>query len=476
MNLNSSIKLSAGHLVDLRLDLAIAIAIMEAEPIRVDQNAIVLGISTDTRTLETGDLFFALAGESFDGHKFVAKAISSGAVAAVVNETWFNNSSNNENAQGTFLVVKDVLNAYQNLATWWRSQCKLPVIAITGSAGKTTTKEIISQLLSFYGRVHKSAANHNNDIGVAQTLLRIDPQHHDFVVVEMGMRGKGEIARLSQVAAPDVAVITNIGTAHIGRLGSQQAIAEAKCELLAYLPTSSVAVLNGEDQLLLKTATQVWQGKAITYGLNGGDVKGNLTTDATIQVEGRSWKLPLSGRHNAMNFLAGLGVIKSLGLDWQKISTNIGNLDLPAGRAKIYSLQDHVTILDETYNCSPEAAIAALHLLAQIPTQGRRWAVLGTMKELGAMSASLHAQVGQTAKDLKIDCLLVLSDGESDEILTGVGKDFKYVGKCGDRSELVKILLNQVQTGDSILFKASNSVGMNVVVQEFQAAWENPSH
>ncbi len=452
------------------LNLEIVANVMKADLIGVKNNAKISGISTDTRSLKTGDLFLALSGENFDGHKFVSQAIACGTVAAVVSEKWF---KANKDQSGAFLVVQDVLAAYQNLATWWRSQCILPVIAITGSAGKTTTKEIISQLLGFYGRVHKSVANHNNDIGVAQTLLNIDPALHDFVVVEMGMRGKNEIARLSAVALPDVAVITNIGTAHIGRLGSQQAIANAKCELLEFMPDRSVAVLNAEDRLLREIASKIWQGKTITFGIDRGDVQGELRENQQLQVAQQLWNLPLSGRHNALNFLAGLAVIKALGLDWQKISPNIGDLDLPVGRARIYRIANDVTILDETYNCSPEAAIAALHLLAQTHTKNRRWAVLGTMKELGEMSESLHAQVGKTVKDLGIDCLLVLTDGESDAILTGVGRNFQYVGNCSDRPELVKILLNLVQSGDTILFKASHSVGMDEVVKEFQAAWRH---
>jgi len=450
--------------------------VIKAKPIAIAPDAQILGISTDTRTLKTGDLFFALSGENFDGHRFVEQAIALGAVAVVVSAAWFDRYKGMDHSSCVFLVVQDVLQAYQDLAHWWRSQCGIPLIAITGSAGKTTTKEIISRLLSFYGTVHKSVANHNNDIGVAQTLLAIAP-HHDFVVVEMGMRGLGEIARLAEIAAPNVGVITNIGTAHIGRLGSQVAIAQAKCELLKYMPTSSVAVLNGEDRLLRETASEVWQGKTLTYWLDqdldvGLDeqVQGELE-DEELRLGSQSWHLPLSGRHNALNFLAGLAVVKALGLDWTLISKDIGDLDLPEGRSQIYQLPRNVTILDETYNSSPEAAIAALHLLAKTPTNGKRWAVLGAMKELGAKSQELHSLVGKTAKDLQIDCLLVLIDGESDAILAGAGHDFNYVGGAGDRLELVKKLLNLVQDGDTILYKASHSVGMDIVVKEFQAEW-----
>lgn len=448
------------------LNWAIAVEVMAANPVNLDNTMAICGINSDTRTLQTGDLFFALTGENFDGHRFVVQAIALGAAAAVVSKSWFEQQKPQNFSTGSFLVVNDVLTAYQNLATWWRSQCQLPVIAITGSAGKTTTKEIISKLLGFYGTVHKSLANHNNDVGVAQTLLRVDPNIHNFVVLEMGMRGVGEIARLAKVALPDVAVITNIGTAHIGRLGSQQAIAQAKCELLEFMPKSSIAVLNGEDGLLMSQAAKVWGGTTITYGIDAGNLRGLVDDQLRkIQVQDQVWHLPLAGRHNAMNFLAGLAVVRALGLAWQSIAADIGNLDLPMGRARLYQIGQNITILDETYNSSPEAAIAALRLLVQTPTHNRRWAVLGTMKELGEMSEALHRKVGETVKELGIDCLLVLTDGESDAILTGAGTNFKYLGTGASHQDLSQTLLTHVQAGDTILFKASHSVAMQKVLQ-----------
>lgn len=244
----------------------------------------------------------ALTGENFDGHGFVSSAIAQGAVAAIVSQEW----ANTEAAQGLpILAVNDTITAYQDLARWWRSQFMHPVIAVTGSVGKTTTKEIIASMLASYvaphKQVHKSLANHNNDIGVAQTLLAIAPEQHDFVVVEMGMRGLGEIERLAKTALPTVSVITNVGTAHIGRLGSREAIAQAKCELLAETPADGTAVLNASCLLLLETASKVWQGKTITYGLGMGDVNGELI-DGKLHVGDLVWDLPLPGRHNALNF------------------------------------------------------------------------------------------------------------------------------------------------------------------------------
>jgi UDP-N-acetylmuramoyl-tripeptide--D-alanyl-D-alanine ligase len=459
-----------------------AIAIMVAQSLNIDPHTTIEGICTDSRKLQPGQLFVALVGENFDGHEFVASAIERGAVAAVVQSDRLPASNFNL----PLAIVDDTLAAYQAIASWWRQQCNLPVIAVTGSAGKTTTKELIAALLSYYTEpgksVHKSAANYNNDIGVAQTLLAIDPSQHSFVVVEMGMRGPGEIARLARVAQPDVSVITNIGTAHIGRLGSQAAIAAAKCELLEYSPTEGIAVLNAEDDLLMQTAAQVWHGRTLTYGLGVGDLNGELRGDS-LRIADITWQMPLPGRHNALNFLAGLAVLQALGLDWQitnqtasqitdpATNPGIANFSMPSGRAQVHHLTDDVLILDETYNASPEATIAALHLLATTPAR-RRWAILGTMKELGEMSKPLHTKVGETVSKLGIDRLLVLTDGEADAILLGAGQDVAWAGSGSTHAEITDTLLKLVKPGDRLLFKASRSIGMDLVVKEFQQAWQ----
>ena len=235
----------------------------------VNPETTVVGITTDTRTVQPGELFVALEGETFDGHAFAQQAVEKGAIAAITRqgvlpaETSF-----------PYIEVDDTLAAYQAMARWWRQQCNIPVIAITGSVGKTTTKELVSAALGQFGAVLKTQANFNNEIGVPKTLLSLETQH-DYAVVEMGMRGLEEIALLAQIAEPTIALITNVGTAHIGRLGSRAAIAQAKCELLRELPAGSTAVLNGDDARLMSTADKVWSGRTITYGLASGDVKGD---------------------------------------------------------------------------------------------------------------------------------------------------------------------------------------------------------
>ena len=451
-----------------------AIAITSATVANIDEtaqkNIEIRGVISDSRKLESGQLFVALTGENFDGHGFVATAIAQGAVAAIVSHEW----ASSEAAKGLpILAVNDTLVAYQDLARWWRSQFQRPVVSVTGSVGKTTTKEIIASMLACYvapdKQVHKSQANHNNDIGVAQTLLAIVPEQHDFVVVEMGMRGLGEIARLAKTALPTVSVITNVGTAHIGRLGSREAIAEAKCELLAETPANGIAILNADNPLLLEAASKVWQGKTITYGLGIGDVNGEVIDDK-LYVDDLTWDLPLPGRHNALNFLAGLAVLKALNLDWQQTLQGIGKLDLPFGRAQLYELPQDVIILDETYNASPEGMLAALRQLADMPAK-RHWAVLGTMKELGEMSTQLHNQVGGAISRLGIEGAIILADGEADAILAGANGSLKYAIACQSYDDVTQTLLQKVESGDRILFKASRSVGMDQVVEAFRKTW-----
>ncbi|PZO40639.1 MAG: UDP-N-acetylmuramoyl-tripeptide--D-alanyl-D-alanine ligase [Pseudanabaena frigida] len=452
-----------------------AISITSATVVNIDENAQknmeIMGVISDSRKLKAGELFVALKGENFDGHGFVATAIAQGAVAAIVSQEW----ASSDAAKGLpILVVKDTLTAYQDLARWWRSQFQQPVISVTGSVGKTTTKEIIASMLACYvaphKQVHKSQANHNNDIGVAQTLLSIDPKQHDFVVVEMGMRGLGEIERLAKTALPTVSVITNVGTAHIGRLGSREAIAQAKCELLAATPNNGTAILNASNPLLIETAHSVWQGKTITYGLGIGDVNGKLVGNH-LHVDNLTWELPLPGIHNALNFLAGLAVLKALKLDWHQTTQGIGKLDLPFGRAQLYQLPQDVTILDETYNASPEGMLAALRQLADMPAK-RHWAVLGTMKELGDMSTQLHHQIGEAIGKLGIEGAIVLADGEADAILAGANGSLKHAIACQSYDDITQTLLQKVKSGDRILFKASRSVGMDRVVEAFRKTWQ----
>lgn len=454
--------------------LAQLVEVLDAEPLHLAEPELVktaIGITTDSRHVGAGELFLALRGEQFDGHAFVEAALQQGAIAAIVDR---NPLELGTDTKAPLLVVEDTLAAYQAIARWWRDQFTIPVIAVTGSVGKTTTKELIAAVLATQGKVLKTQANYNNEIGVPKTLLQLR-QDHDYAVIEMGMRGSGEIALLTQIARPDIAVITNVGTAHIERLGSEQAIASAKCELLAEMPSTSIAILNHDNTRLVRTAKQVWQGKTVTFGLDGGDIQGNLL-DSQIQVAETVFPLPLPGRHNALNYLAALAVAQVLQVNWTPLTQGL-TLELPKGRAQRYNLPDDIVILDETYNAGLESMTAALHLLAQTP--GRRHiAVLGTMKELGDRSVELHHRVGTAVQQLHLHHLLILAEAAEAEAMAAGAKPVP-AEKFSSHAELLERLKGLIRPGDRLLFKASRAVALDQVVDpivdHLKSAHSNPA-
>ncbi|MBW4660139.1 MAG: UDP-N-acetylmuramoyl-tripeptide--D-alanyl-D-alanine ligase [Drouetiella hepatica Uher 2000/2452] len=441
-----------------RVSLGQLIEILDATPVNLTAAALsqrAIGVVTDSRHLQPGEVFLALRGDRFDGHGFVPTVIQQGAIAAIVDRA-------DDQAQLPLLWVKDTLQAYQAIAHWWRNQFKIPVIAITGSVGKTTTKELVAAVLATQGSVLKTQANYNNEIGVPKTLLELEPSH-DYAVIEMGMRAAGEIVLLTQIARPDIALITNVGTAHIGILGSEQAIANAKCELLQQLQPTGTAILNQDNDRLIRTAAEVWQGKTITYGLEGGDLQGEWVDAATLRVDGIDFKLPLPGRHNALNYLAALAVAKALQINWESLTQEL-SVEMPKGRSHRRELPHDIVILDETYNAGLESMIASLHLLAETPAK-RRIAVLGTMKELGDRSPEFHHQVGVAAQQLNLDALLILADAaESQAMAAGAGS--LPTEQFSSHDEVVERLRETMQSGDRILFKASRAVGLDQVVEE----------
>lgn len=433
-------------------------ATLKVQPGLQPDQVMALGISTDTRSLQPGQVFLALRGEHFDGHAFIDQALAQGASGVIVEAPALTASPQ--------LLVPDTLVAYQAIARWWRCHLQTPLVAVTGSVGKTTTKELIAAVLGSQGPVLKTQANYNNDIGVPKTLLELQASHR-YGVIEMGMRARGEIATLATIAEPDVAVITNVGTAHIGRLGSEQAIAEAKCELLAALAPPGIAVLNQDNQRLMNTAQGAWSGPVITFGLDGGDVRGRLLDAHRLDVNGVLLPLPLPGTHNALNFLAAIAVMEAFQLDWRWLQDGV-MVDIPGGRAQRLTMPGDIVLLDETYNAGVESMIAALHLLKATPGQ-RHIAVLGTMKELGQHSVALHEQVGQAVNRLHLDYLLTLADpAEAAALAQGAGPI--PVEHCRDHQELVACLTDLLQPGDRVLFKASRAVALDQVVAQVQVA------
>ena len=422
-------------------------------------------ISTDSRALQPGDLFIPLRGERFDGHDFLDAAVSVGVAGALIARDW----AGYVPEQLATVVVDDTLSAYQQIALAWRRQLHCPVVAVTGSAGKTTTRELIKACLSPLGAIESSVGNENNDIGVPRTMLRSDSSHAGLVL-EMGMRGLGEIHRLSVCAEPDVAVITNIGTAHIGRLGSRAAIAQAKCEITDRLKPSGLLVIPAGDPLLEAEVSRVWSGRVQRVALSDDTLEpGTPAPDWVAQLQGQSITLasqglkltnPLEGRHNARNFLLALAAAQELGVTAEQLRDL--SVSLPGGRARRLNING-ISVLDETYNASPEAMLASLELLSQQPG-GHRYAVVGTMLELGDQSLSLHRQVGEKAAALGLDGLVVVaSEPEASAVMQGAAGLSKLV--CVASPEAVAEPLKQwLSPGDHVLLKASRGIALERLI------------
>ena len=295
---------------------------------------------------------------------------------------------------------------------------------------------------------------------------------HDFAVVEMAMRGPGQIAELALTAEPTIAVITNVGTAHIGLLGSEQAIADAKCELLAELSPDGIAVLNADDDRLMATAAKVWSGRTVTYGLTAGEVRGELVGLDQVVVDGVTVPLPLPGAHNARNFLAAIAVARILGLDETPLAAGI-KIPMPEGRATQHQLPGDIVLLDETYNAGLESMTAALHLLAKTPGK-RHLALLGTMGELGDHAPEFHEQIGRLAADLKLDHLYVLTNDATAEAMVPGAMQHPQPIPCttfATHGEAIAALREELGAGDRLLLKASHSIGLDKVVKGLLAAY-----
>jgi UDP-N-acetylmuramoyl-tripeptide--D-alanyl-D-alanine ligase len=441
-------------------------------PLGVDAAEPLRAISTDSRSLQPGSLFVPLVGERFDGHRFLAEAIGAGCRAVIAQSDRFAAedlallAAQAAAAGCSIWLVDDTLLAYQQLGALWRQQLGVPLVAVTGSAGKTSTRELIKAALGPLGAVLGSSGNENNDVGVPLTLLKATPEHR-ALVLEMGMRGLGEIERLSRCATPDIAVITNIGTAHIGRLGSREAIATAKCEIVAGLAPAGVIVIPAGDPLLDAALARVWSGRVLRVALAGdpgeaaADLVGQLNVAASsITVAGVSLPLPLEGRHQARNLMLALAVAAELGLPsdrWQPLA-----VDLPGGRSRRLTLGG-VTVLDETYNASPEAVLAALDLLA-CQSGGRRYAVLGTMLELGERSVALHQAVAERAVALGLDGLVLVVDGAEAEAMAAAAASLPRLALVNGPEQAAEPLADWLTPGDVVLLKASRGVALERLI------------
>ena len=423
-----------------------------------EPDALVGRVCTDSRQLQAGDFFVPLVGERFDGHHFLAQLPEHKVQAAVVSRSW------TEPLPSGLLHwrVDDTLLAYQQLALLHRRALAKPLVAVTGSAGKTTTRELIRAALAPLGAIQASEGNNNNDVGVPLTVLGATAADA-ALVIEMGMRGPGEIERLSRCTEPDLAVITNIGTAHIGRLGSREAIAAAKCEITAGLHPKGTVVIPAGDPLLESALAAVWSGRVLRVRLADdpeaeSDLVGDVNGDQLL-IDADRLPLQLEGRHNARNLLLAVAVADQLGVSRKALQGM--QVTVPGGRNRRLQ-QGGLTLLDETYNASPEAVLAALELLAAQP--GRRFAVLGTMLELGERSLELHQEVAARAVQLGLDGLVLVDGGAEGKAMAEVAAPLPHLQLVSHPEDAAAPLAAWLNSGDVLLLKASRGVALERLI------------
>ena len=426
---------------------------------RVGENITVTGLSTDTRTIKDGELFVALKGPNFDGHDFIRTAIEKGAVACLV--------QNKVNTDA--VVTKDTHQALGLLAKAWRKKFKKIVIAITGSNGKTTVKEMIASIISQNQSVMATHGNLNNDIGVPLTLFRLN-KDYDAAVVEMGANHLGEISYLTSITLPDIAVITNIGSAHLEGFGNIENTAKAKSEIFQGLAESGTAIINADDTFFNEFTKATKKHKVLSFGMNDADVTCTSESNSTgslLRVStpkgGCNIELKLLGSHNVMNALAAIAASIAAGIPLEQIVKGLEILKPVNGRLQIKQGINNSIVIDDTYNANPTSLNAALNVLRDF--SGKHFLALGDMGELGKDADSLHIDAGRYAKESGVDS--IFSYGK---IAEKAAKEFGSNGYCYDKHEdMIDALRNELSSDITLLVKGSRSMHMENVVNALTA-------
>ena len=424
------------------------------------------GYSIDSRTVQPGELFFAIRGPVHDGHDFVPEAFRQGAVAAVVRAGFETKGG------GCLLHVDDPATALLTVAARVRREWNGTVIAVTGSSGKTTTKDAIASLLEDHVPVAKSEGNLNNEYGLPLSLLRV-PREARVAVVEIGINHAGEMRPLAALAAPDIAVVTNVGAAHLGNFTSVDEIAGEKRGLVEALRKGGTAILNADDRRV-SAFRESHEGPAVTFGIEQAadvravDVEEMGAEGVRFSLSGQSMASVLPGRHNVYNILAAVAAVKPLGLSAGRLAPAIGRLRPSAMRGIVHRVGG-VTLIDDCYNANPAAMTAMLDVLRRTPG-ARRIAVLGEMRELGAASRDLHRQVGRAVAAAGIDHLIAVG-GDAAEIANSAGAVSEY---CDSPRDAARVLAGMVKPGDVVLLKASRGVGLERVRDRLLKALGQP--
>ena len=435
-------------------------------------------VVTDSRSIRKGEFFVALHGERFDGHAFLPAVLEAGSAGALVSEVNFRLNGM------TQIEVPDTLSALQRLAKAYRSELPLKAIGVTGSNGKTSTKEMIASVLAERFSVTKTVGNYNNHIGVPLTVLGASCAD-EVGIFEMGMNHPGELALLCQIARPDFAVITNVGIAHIGYFGTREAIAEEKAVVAEAIPAEGFVVLNANDEFTDWMASRC-KARVIRAGLNQGDLQAReieygdkgSTFVLTHGAVSTRIVLPVHGEHMVTNAVLAAAVGVGLGLSLEECATGLAKTTIPGNRLKIQRL-GRVLVINDAYNANPDSMVAALKTAAHFAVKGRRVAALGRMGELGEQSELGHRQVGRAVAEYEFDHLVTVGDEARLMAEAAHSAGLKSTRQAETHEQAVKALLDYLEPGDLLLVKGSLSSAMDRVVAGLeavknQAKWRSP--
>ena len=444
-----------------------------------NEDYIVKSYSKDTRTIKNGDCYIGIKGETFDGSKFWEQALENGASTVIVQNVDIDSGKIEKWADKNIIKVQDTLEALYSIARYKRSLYDIPVIAITGSVGKTSTKDIVANVVAKKYKTLKTEGNNNNNIGLPFTILRM--QDEEAAVLEMGMNHFGEISLLASIANPNICIITNIGTSHIGNLGSRENILKAKLEILEGSEKKAV-IVNNDNDLLHKWYGENKENYNIkTYGLiENSDVMAKdivlkeNSSDFTCKIGNKEERItvPVGGEHFVLNSLCAITVGEVLGIEPDKIKSGIESFELTKKRMDIFELKNGVKIINDAYNASLESMKASLKVLSEFKGN-RKIAVLGDMFELGDFAKELHKKVGEEVAKNKIDILI--ASGENSKYMAEVAK--KELGEenvyyLENKEDIESLLQKIVKSGDVILFKASNGMRYYKIAERMVELWQ----
>lgn len=442
--------------------------------------SIIKGLSTDSRAIAPGQFFLALRGERYDGHDFIEIAVEKGAAGIIIEK---GRQSETPTGSGlAIIVVKDTLRALGDLAGWWRNQHNVKVVAITGSVGKTTVKEMAATIMGLGAKTLKNIGNLNNLIGLPLTLLRLD-QEDRRAILEMGMNRPGEIGRMTEIADPDIGLITNVAKAHLEGLGDIMGVARAKTELLDKISSRGQVVLNGDDDLLMEAASR-FPRKMMTYGIQseceirGSKIRslGRKGTLFELQYHGNSVpiNIRIPGLHNVFNAMAASAIAICMKVSFEHIARGLNTFGGIKGRLAITPLPCDITLVDDTYNSNPFSLKAAIDSVKEMAAGGKRVIVgLGEMMELGDETISAHIEAGCLVAELGVSYFLAIGEHAQEmakgAMERGLPPDRAIV--VNSHKEMGKKIKDVMKDGDLILLKGSRKMGLEEVSESLKEKW-----